>query len=248
MHQLPATDQTSPLYVRLKRAIRDEIATTMRPGDAIPSEQDLIREYGVSRTTVRLALAALASEGLIVRHQGRGSFVAEAKSTVPHAFGLLPDGRAGQNFPAESTLISHDVIEADTHTSGALGLRLAADVHRIRWTESLTGAPQSYRVSYLPAASFPDLGTKHGTLLDLREALEAYSRNTSVGAETFEVVLADPFRSNLLNVAEGSPLLLAETLICGQDGAPLELARAFYSGHTTRLKLSRLTAAIEPAV
>lgn len=247
MHQLPATDQTSPLYVRLKRAIRDAIATTMQPGDAIPSEQDLIREYGVSRTTVRLALTALASEGLIVRHQGRGSFVAEAKSTVSHTFGLIPESRDGSTFPDGSSLISHDLIEADTHTSTALGLVLAADVYRVRWIESTKEMPQSYRVSYLPAGSFPGLDTQ-STVETLRKTLAARVGKTSVIQETFEVVLADPFRSNLLNVADGSPLLLVETLIGAGDGTPIELTRAFYNGHTTRLNLSRLKTATHSAV
>lgn len=248
MHQLPATDETSPLYVRLKRALRDEIATSMQPGDAIPSEQELIRDYGVSRTTVRLALAALASEGLIVRHQGRGSFVAEAKSTVPHTYGLIPEGRALPGCRANSRLISHDVIDADTHVSGSLRLELGAPVHRVRWAESSDESPRSYRVSYLPAGCFPGLDPKQSTIGGLRESLAASMGHTSIGEETFEVVLADPFRSNLLNVAEGSPLLLVETLICAEDDRPVELTRAFYSGHTTRLKLSQLTAAIEPAV
>lgn len=248
MHQLPAsTDQTSPLYVRLKRAIRDAIATTMQPGDAIPSEQDLIREYGVSRTTVRLALAALASEGLIVRHQGRGSFVAEAKSTLSHTFGLIPESRAWSASPQRSSLISHDVIEADTHTSGALGLELAADVHRIRWIESADEAPQSYRVSYLPPRLFPNLD-RQSPIESLRKTLAAFISDASITQETFEVVLADPFRSNLLGVAEGSPLLLVETLIGADEGTPLELTRAFYAGHTTRLNLSHQTTAHESAV
>lgn len=247
MRHVPAPAQTSPLYVRLKRAIRDEIGTKMHPGGATASGHELIREYAVSRNRVRL-VGALANEGLQALHQGRGSFVAETKSTVPHAFGLVRVGGYWPSCSSAATLISHDVIGADTHTSGALQMELATDVHRIRWTESSEVVPPSYRVSYLPSASFPGLDTKQSSIDGLRTALARFAGNTFVREETFEVVLADPFRATLLDVAEGSPLLLVKALIHGEDGAPLEMTRAFYGGHSTRLKLSHLTADTEPAV
>ncbi|HEY8582623.1 MAG TPA: GntR family transcriptional regulator, partial [Capillimicrobium sp.] len=67
-----------PLYAQLKRTLTDLIAAgTLSPGDRLPSESELCERYGVSRTTVRQALAELESDGALRREQGRGTFVAE---------------------------------------------------------------------------------------------------------------------------------------------------------------------------
>src|ERR671914_659967 len=71
-----------PFYFQLRQLIRDEIAAgRWEPGERIPSENELCRHFGVSRTTVRQALSELESEGLLHKEKGRGSFVAEPRSS-----------------------------------------------------------------------------------------------------------------------------------------------------------------------
>lgn len=67
-----------PLYQQLKSVLKDDIERGVyKSGDRLPSEPDLIREYGISRITVRQALDDLEVEGLIVRRHGKGTYVAE---------------------------------------------------------------------------------------------------------------------------------------------------------------------------
>src|SRR5512134_2273115 len=69
-----------PLYVRVREAIRDRIAAgEWKPGDLIPAESKLLDVFAVSRATIRQALLELVREGLLVRKQGRGTFVATRK-------------------------------------------------------------------------------------------------------------------------------------------------------------------------
>jgi DNA-binding transcriptional regulator YhcF (GntR family) len=75
-----AVDRFVPNYYRLEQHLRERITSgALKPGDPIPPESQLSRQFGVSRTTVRLALSRLVYDGLIERHRGRGSFVAEPR-------------------------------------------------------------------------------------------------------------------------------------------------------------------------
>ena len=74
--QILNTESYSPLYKQLIRKLRNDIAAGVYPVHSrIPSEQELCDAYGVSRVTVRKALAVLTQEGLLKRHQGKGTFV-----------------------------------------------------------------------------------------------------------------------------------------------------------------------------
>lgn len=232
----------APLYVQLKESLRHDITTTLSPGDRVPSETLLIEQYGVSRTTVRLALAALTSEGLIVRKQGRGSFVSEPKRTVPTSPALL----APQPDAAVVTrLVGVDDTTPALEVSRALGATDDLVVRRIRWTEQHDDAGRSrcYRVSYLvPDLVSGDTLAGPAEVSGLRDLLAAHlsERGTTatVAARFVSVVLADPFRASMLDLAEGTPLLRVESVLHDQSGQPLEVSRAYYGGHSLRVQLS----------
>ena len=67
-----------PLYDQLVDLLHEKIENEMGPGDMLPSERELCETYGLSRTTVRLALAELERQGLVTRQHGRGTFVSES--------------------------------------------------------------------------------------------------------------------------------------------------------------------------
>ena len=77
-------DDYKPLYAQLGDILIEYIECNgLKPGDPIPSENELIRRYGISSATVRLAMQRLATEGIINRIQGKGTFVAERKIKAP---------------------------------------------------------------------------------------------------------------------------------------------------------------------
>ena len=81
----PTVDVVVPLYVRVANAIREAVvAADLKPGDALPPECLLVRDFEVSRVTLRKAVDLLASEGLVVRRQGLGTFLAAPKVRHPH--------------------------------------------------------------------------------------------------------------------------------------------------------------------
>src|SRR6266550_3730532 len=99
------SDQAAPLYVQIQRRIRNDIAAGAHTaGDKLPSESELASEFHTTRTTVRHALSQLVFEGLIVRHVGRGSFVAERGT-----FRSPIDSRHCLSFEEQAVLAGHVV-------------------------------------------------------------------------------------------------------------------------------------------
>ena len=76
---------STPLWLQLKHALRDLVTFHLKNGDRVPSEAELCLSYRVSRVTVRQAITSLVDEGLLLRQQGRGTFVRSARITGPLA-------------------------------------------------------------------------------------------------------------------------------------------------------------------
>lgn len=223
----------APLYVRLKEVLGRILDEGMRPGDRFPSESELETQYGVSRTTVRLALGALADEGRIVRRQGRGNLVAEPKRTIGE-FGLLTGGKDNASSTSTIRIISLEQAGSDAHRALLLGTAPDEALYRIRRLHLIDDVPVCYQVSYLPARAFVLVPTAEHiaeTALDQTSVIVA----DEISGGSIEIVLADAYRSQLLGVLAGSPLLLLEKMGLA-DGVPIELSRSFYAGHAVRIE------------
>lgn len=246
MKKVPLPQSGAPLYVRLKEALRESMASGMSPGDRLPSESEIVQMYDVSMTTVRLALGALSNEGVIVRKQGKGSFLAQPKQTVPY-FGSFTDEMAAKGRTLSTDLVSFEVLEADPRVSTRLGLKRSEPVYKIRRVRLVDGSPLCYQVSYLPAAVLPGLSEADVTSGSLHQRLgELLDGNFDDADEHVEVLLADPYRAELLKIPSGSAVLLIERLLYDGRGVPTELSRSFYGGHAVRLQLrTHLHAAAE---
>src|SRR5712692_298719 len=126
-----------PLYYQLENLLREKIMSgSFATGDRLPTESDLIHQYGVSRITVRQALTALAEEGLIERRQGRGTFVAERKTKGRsfegqiHLTGSL-DEIIAMGLATPVKVIEMNRVEADQHEAELRGLQKGEPVYRI---------------------------------------------------------------------------------------------------------------------
>lgn len=216
----------APLFVRLKEALREH-CLSLNPGDKLPSEVEIERTYEVSRTTVRLALGALISEGLVVSRQGKGSFVAEPRRSVTSFRGLIE----GQE-PQHATVLNIEATQLDAARAEPLGLQAGDHAHRVRRHLLANGEPVCYQVSYVPAGRFNETDVATAAAGDPVRLAEGPISVT----QTVEVLLADAYRADQLGVPLGTPLLLTEGVVHDGD-TPVELVRSFYSGHSVRLRL-----------
>lgn len=212
-----------PLY----RIVRDKLVRRLvdgywSPGAPLPSEMQLAAELGVSQGTVRKALNEMERENLVVRRQGRGTFVArhDEERILFQFFKLTPD-TGGRQFP-ESRVASVRQGLANAAERSALNLGQKARVVRIRRLRVMGAKPAIAETIVLPEALFPGLATtelpnnlyglyamRYGiTVARARETLKA----VSLGAEDAE----------LLGIAAGIPVLLIDRIALSLEGTPVE--------------------------
>jgi len=213
-------------------------AEGLAPGARLGAERVLARTLGVSRTTVRQALAELERVGIVRRIPGRGggTFVGHQKvdRDMSRIVGVPALLRA-QGLTAGTRVVSTALIRADEAVAAALGLPADAyvlDVVRIRLAD---GIPFSLERARLPAGRFPGLLELPlgGSLYELIEA--HYGIRPAEAVEHIEVVAATPDESAILDVALAAPLLSITRTTYAADGEPFEYSHDLFRADRTTI-------------
>lgn len=212
-----------PLY----QQVRDDFVQRLvdgrwTPGQALPSEIELAAEIGVSQGTVRKALDALASENLVVRRQGRGTFVAEHDEAriLFQFFKIVPDkGESG--FPA-SKILSTERGAATYSEAGVLGQPVGSPVLRIERVRSLGDRPVIVETVVLAESVFPGLGD--GEIPNNLYSLYAtrYGVTVAHAQEKLKAIALGPADATALGVPAGHPALLIDRRAISLDGTTAE--------------------------
>lgn len=230
-----ATPAFSPLYQQIKGLILQSLqAGEWKPGDTIPSEQELAARYRVSQGTVRKAIDELAAEHLLVRRQGKGTFVAThtERHTQYRFLRLHPDhGDRDSQGPAQRRILECRQLQAPTDIAQALGLHTGDAVIEVRRVLSFQGQPTILEDLWLPAGPFKDLSQEaltqeQGPMYALFET--SFGVRMIRAQEKIKAVAADTDAAQWLQVAEGTPLLSVERLAYTYNDIPMELRRAWY--------------------
>jgi GntR family transcriptional regulator len=235
----PATPAFSPLYQQIKGLILQSLqAGEWKPGESIPSEIDLAGRYRVSQGTVRKAIDELAAENLVVRRQGKGTFVAtHAEQHVQYRFlKLVPDtGDLDSEGPAQRTVLECKRVRASAEVARALALRTGDPVMQIRRVLAFGGIPTIVEDLWLPGVAFKgisadQIATYQGPTYAMFE-LEFGVRMVRA-EEKIRAIAADAQNAELLTVAPGTPLLSVERVAYTYNDAPMELRRGLYRTDT----------------
>jgi GntR family transcriptional regulator len=233
------TPAFSPLYQQIKGLILNSLRLgEWKPGEAIPSEMELATRFRVSQGTVRKAIDELAAENLLMRRQGKGTYVAtHAEQQVQFRFlKLVPDsGSPGSEGPAEREIVECRRARASADIARALALRTGDAVLQARRVLSFSGTPTILEDIWLPAAPFKGLTAErlanyNGPMYAL---FETEFNVRMVRAE--EKIRAEPAidgREKLLQVARGTPLLSVERIAYTYKDVPMELRRGYYRTDT----------------
>jgi len=226
-------------HAQIEEWLAEAIAAgRLRPGDRMPAEQDLAAWLGVSRMTLRHALATLARRGLVERAVGRngGTFVAAAKLDQDRTtLAGFSEQLRRRGMVAGARVLSAACRPAGPAAAAALGLADGDPVCEIRRVRLGDGRPLAMERSMFPAASFPGLlGCRlDGSLYDLLD--EKYQRRPRRARESLEPVVAGAREAEALEVAPGAPLLLVERVAYDGEGRPVEFARDLFRGDRTRI-------------
>ncbi|MBO0905183.1 GntR family transcriptional regulator [Jiella sonneratiae] len=217
-----------PAFAPLYRQVRDTLVQRLidgawLPGAMLPSEFQLAGELGVSQGTVRKALDAMTAEHLLVRRQGRGTFVAlPEESRILFQFFRLASDDGGRIFP-ESRVVARTRGAASEAERAILGLATGAEVWRIERVRHLGGTPVISERITLPLERFAGLGEME-TIPNNVYALysERFGITVARASEKLKASPADATAAERLGCAVGAPLLAIERLALALDGTPVE--------------------------
>jgi GntR family transcriptional regulator len=232
----PSLEKNSiPLYVQLEQIIKSQIVTgELLAGEQIPTEKELAETYRVSSITVRQAILDLVQEGLLLRKQGKGTFVMPGLMNIKNIMTLsirgdtndvLPEGLQSQKVKVL------DIVRANasTRVAKALGIAEGAELFRIRRTRSDNNVLLSYVKNYLPLHVGEKITKEdllaHPMLHILRNKIGLALKN---GVQYIMAVVADYEIASALSVRISSPVLYLETIISAEGDHPVDFVQTFY--------------------
>ncbi|MDC8786896.1 GntR family transcriptional regulator [Paucibacter sp. hw1] len=221
----------SPLYAQIKGLLIASLqAGEWKAGEAIPSELDLAARFGVSQGTVRKAIDEMAADNLLVRRQGKGTFVAtHAEQKVQYRFlRLMPDEGSGS---LERQLLDCRRLRAPASVARQLQMRAGDQMVEVRRLLKAEGKPVVLDDICLPGDLFKGLTTERlnqyrGPFYGLFEA--EFGVHMIRAQEKIRALPADAEAARLLQVPVGTPLLSVERLSFTYGDKPVELRRGLY--------------------
>ena len=227
-----------PLYFQIEQDLASLIARgTLAPGSQLPSEEELVQRYGVSRTTVRKAVQELDRLGLIEIRRGRGTFVRTEKITqeFTELTGFVEDMVAMGRQPS-AKLLGTAPTEANETVARQLRVPIGTEVMQIRRVRMADDVAMSLDETYLPM----DLGRKVAEndldvypIFSLLE--EKYDTPLLEADYRLEAISADLLVAEALGIEVKSPILLIERVSYSLDQRPVDYEKLFYRGDKIRL-------------
>ena len=225
----------SPLYQQIKGLILQSLQQgEWKPSEVIPSEFDLAARFKVSQGTVRKAIDELAADNLLVRRQGRGTFVAtHSEQHVQYRFlRLAPDvGTADSDGPAQRDFVDCKRQRASADVARLLGLRSGDPVLQARRLLRFKDVPTILEDLWQPGGPFKGLTAErlsqhHGPMYALFES--EFGVRMVRADEKIRAVTPDEAQAALLDVSPGTPLLSVERIAYTYNDVPMELRRGLY--------------------
>ena len=228
----PTTPSFSPLYQQIKAMILASLqASEWLPGAAIPSEMELAVRYAVSQGTVRKAIDELAADNLLVRRQGKGTFVAthQEDDWQFRFLRLAPD--SGDKFHHTNLFLACDKVPATSYIANLLKLKAGDPVIHIDRVQSFAGKPTVFEEIWLPGNRFKDLSLEviqewHGPMYAFYES--ECATHMVRAEEKIKAVAADEKLAAHLQLPLGSPLLSVERVSFTYGNRPVEIRHARY--------------------
>jgi len=220
-----------PLYYQLENILRSKIeGGEVLPNHKLPTEQELSREYKISRATVRQALAALVSEGLLFRKQGKGTFVTE-KATQTKTVKLtgFTEDLFTEGHQAEVKIMEIRPVPAPERVAAILRVPTGEEVIRFKRLRSVDGGPFSYVINYLVSEigqKIAERDLQHHTMLHLLEEKLGIPLGTI--RHSVESIKADVEVASLLAIGVFEPVLYMETAVYSADGQAVETIDTFF--------------------
>ena len=226
----------APLYTQIAESLLDQIESgKLAPGQRLAPERELSRTLGVNRMTLRQALHVLEAQGLLIRRQGHGTYIAEPK--IERQAGKLISftrGMERRGHKPESKVIVFTERPAEASVATHLRLPVSAPVYEIHRLRLINREPVLLERFNAPVDRFPDLG-RHDLHRSLYEIMETeYGVVVSKARQSLEPVVATEYAAELLGIKPGAPLMLENRLSFYKDDRPVEYSKDLFRGDRFR--------------
>lgn len=227
-----ARQQPAPQGAHKYQAVRsfliDLVERELGVGDAIPSERTLCERFGVSRMTVRQAVDALVSEGVLVREQGRGTFVAPQRMDFEMRLTTFGEEMRRRGLRPDTRVLDARTVPASGEVADALGTEVGAPVHYLWRVRYADGEPMSIEHQFIPVALAPDLFAD-GAPASLYGALRDLGLDPTWGEDTLTAAEATDEEVALLGL-RGTRAVLRTTRRTYTDDTATLYCRSCYRG------------------
>jgi GntR family transcriptional regulator len=228
------------LYIQIRETLREQIRQgELKPGQKLPSEDELAAQFGVSRMTARQGITDLIDEGLLYRRRGIGTFVAQFHVERDHnRLTSFFDAAKAEDFDFEFRLLCREVVPARLMIAKALVLQEGEPAIRIQTLRLANGVPVTMHDEYVPYKLCPALLQEDLSSRSAWQVMETYGYKVKHAAQVVEAKPADAEIANLLEMEEGAPILYKQRTILAEDGTPLEFTLCYNRGDRYLLKMT----------
>lgn len=213
-----------PFYLQIYNELRNRINSKVYlPNQPIPSENELVAEFGVTRATVRNAVKKLQDEGLVVTEKGKGSYV----NTPKIEQSLFKFYSFGREHADNSTILLDIKNISDMGIQKVLNLKETDSIKQITRIRQLDNIPVTIETSYIPASSVPEIeqfDLEHLSIYDLLE--KHYGFRILRAKEFLDTIVTDSYYSKLLEIDKGKPVFVTERITFDITDKPIEYRKS----------------------
>ena len=216
----------NPLYLQVKKRITESLAEGLwNPGQSIPSEVDLAQSFSVSQGTIRKAIDELAAENILIRRQGKGTFVASHDEEGSQLRFLRLTSTQNNKENLDNHLVSFTKEKATNKIAKSLGINIGTTVVSIKRVLTFNQKPLILDFIKVPASSFRKLTSemiveKKGAMYRMYET--AFGIQMLRAQEKIRAVAADADTSEMLGVKKNTPVLSVERISFTYSDKPIE--------------------------
>ena len=208
-------------FMSVKNCLLEKI-NTMAPNEKLPSERDLIEEFGFSRPTIQKALSDLENEGIIYRRPRQGSFVSERRlhKSLDSLQSFPEDLRSSGDVPS-TRLIAFEIIEASETVARKLHLKTGDPVYYLVRLRHKNGDPIIYDYSYYAPFAIQDASCE--VFVDsIYSFMEQRGMKISMAEKTVDAILPPKEIAEALKLRDDEPVIKIEMVAYLSDGRPFE--------------------------
>jgi len=230
-----------PYYYQLIEILKQHIKEGVWvPGDQISSELELCESYNVSRTVVRQALRELETDNIIVRRKGKGTFVAKQKineGLIQKLTGFYSD-MVEKGLKPVTKVLYQEILPATPQIAKYLDVPVGTEIIDIQRLRFIYDEPIQLVTTYIPLHLAPELINVDLTDRSLYEYLETeYNIKIARGTRFIEALLATEEEAKLLDIDEGDPLIMLDSVSYSNTGQVLEYYHALHRGDRSRFQV-----------